>query len=192
MSDRSDEERWLEIALAEFSALRAEILQRIQLQQVVLGLTITAVGTLLGVALAGPQSRAVLLLATPYLTSALGFAYFDHARRIEQAGSYVRKMLWPDFRLLSTERLHSWEDSFAIVVTGRSRFEAFLSGAYLVTVFVVSPVAANLYVAIEQHWRLPSGQWVLWSVGVMNIAVFCAFAWAVAQRYGRGSDDTGR
>ena len=113
--DRRGVRRWFarslaHAALAEFQTLRGEIVQRIQLQQVFLGLAITALGALLSVALAGKTSRASLLLATPFATRALGFAYSDHARRINLLGEYIKDELWSHIRSLTDGRLSSWEE----------------------------------------------------------------------------------
>ena len=110
MSEGGSHDRWLTPALAEFQTLRGEIVQRIQLQQVFLGLAITALGALLSVALAGKTSRASLLLATPFATRALGFAYSDHARRINLLGEYIKDELWSHIRSLTDGRLSSWEE----------------------------------------------------------------------------------
>jgi hypothetical protein len=115
----------------------------------------------------------------------LAFAYFDQARRIWQLGSYIRDILWPTFRLLSTDTLPSWEESPAILVSGRPRIEAVLSGTYLAMLFVVAPSVADIFALVEHHGHFPSGDWVVWTVGLLNLVAFCMFALAVAGRYGR-------
>jgi hypothetical protein len=135
VSEGGSHDRWLTAALTEFQALRGEIVQRIQRQQVLLGLAITALGALLSVALVGKTSRASLLLATPFVTSALGFAYSDHARRINVRGEYIKDELWSHIRSLTDGRLSSGgaprPSAFA-----SNRFQARLSSAYILTLFV--------------------------------------------------------
>jgi hypothetical protein len=184
VADADLHERWLTAALAEFQALRGEITQRIQLQQVLLGLTITALGALLSVALASKSSRASLLLAAPFVTSALGFAYSDHARRINLLGEYIRDRLWPDVRSLTDDGLSSWEEDFVHVVSPSNPFQAGLSSAYIVTLFVVSPIAASCYAGFALHWRLTSAEWILWAGGLGTTVVYSVYASAVALRYG--------
>jgi hypothetical protein len=184
VSDGESCDRWLTAALAEFQALRGEVVQRIQLQQVLLGLTITALGALLSVALASTSSRASLLLATPFVTSALGFAYSDHSRRINMLGAYIKDHLWPDIRSLTGGGLSSWEERFAGVVSPRKPFQAGLTTVYIVTLFVASPIAANSYAGAALHWRLTGGEWILWAGGLATTVVYIAYASAVALRYG--------
>jgi hypothetical protein len=184
VSDTGPHDRWLTAALAEFQALREEIVQRIQLQQVLLGLTITALGALLSVALAGTSSRASLLFATPFVTSALGFAYSDHARRINMLGKYIRDELWRDVRRLTDDGLSSWEEAFFGVISPRTPFQVGLSSAYIVSLFIVSPIAANCYAGVALNWDLASGEWILWAGGLGTTLIYSAYASAVALQYG--------
>jgi hypothetical protein len=181
--DHSDE-RSLTAALAEFQALRGEIVQRIQLQQVLLGLSITALGALLSVALAGNTAQASLLLAAPFVTSALGFGYSDQGRRINLLGAYVKDVLWPFVRSLTDSRLSSWEEHFADKVSPQQVFQAGLTSAYIVTLFVVSPLGADFYAAAALHWQLTSGEWVLFATGLAATILYSIYALAVALRHG--------
>lgn len=177
-------DRWLTAALAEFQALRSEIDGRIQHQQVLLGLNITALGTLLSVALATNTSQATVLLAAPFVASALGFAYSDHTRRINLLGKYIRERLWPDVRGLTAPGLSSWEEGFVDQVSLRTPFQAGLSSAYIVALFVVTPVAMVVYAGFRLHWDLTGGEWILWALGIATTLVYSAYASAVALRHG--------
>jgi hypothetical protein len=86
VADDDVSERSLTAALAEFQALRGEIVQRIQLQELILGLAITAIGALFTVALTGKTSRSSLLLATPFVASALGVAHAEQVHRLDLLG----------------------------------------------------------------------------------------------------------
>jgi hypothetical protein len=180
VADDADDEvagRSLTAALAEFQALRAEAVQRIQLQQLIVGLTITAIGALLTVALAGKTSRASLLLATPFVTSALGVAHTDQAHRINDLGIYVRDFLWPYVARRTTPRLPSWEEYFSKCTD--ARLQGALSTWYILTLFVVSPVVADLYAVATLHWRLTTGEWILVAAGSAATVLYSALRIAV-------------
>jgi hypothetical protein len=59
-------------------------------------------------------------------------------------------------------------------VSPSNSFQAGLSSAYVVTLFVLSPIAANCYAAVAVHWQLTSGEWVLWGSGVATTLVYSA------------------
>jgi hypothetical protein len=186
LADHDLAERSLTAALAEFQAARGEIVQRIQLQQLIVGLTITAIGALLTVALAGKTSRASLLLATPFVTSALGVAHTDQAHRINVLGAYVRCPLWPYVARLTIAKLPSWEDHFSMLK--HSRLQDALSTGYILMLFVISPLVADLYAAVTLHGRLTTGEWFLLGAGLATTVLYSALRLAVT--FYKGNEST--
>jgi hypothetical protein len=79
------------IYLAEFQALRAEILDRSNGQRQVLSLAIIAVGTLFAASVqsANAEQSALLLLGYPILALFLASGWGHHDRRIVQIGRYI-------------------------------------------------------------------------------------------------------
>jgi hypothetical protein len=79
-------------ALAEFTALRQEILNRSTAQQNVLALQLSTSGALFGFALA-KGSRATLLLIVPVLSYLLLTRYLMHTATISDISRYIRDEL---------------------------------------------------------------------------------------------------
>jgi hypothetical protein len=81
------------VRLAEYVALRQEIQNRSGPQQTLVGLNVTAIGTIGVIALTRRISPAVLL-ALPPICVTLGFLWMDHDRVIHDLGRYLRTQLW--------------------------------------------------------------------------------------------------
>jgi hypothetical protein len=174
----------LTAALAEFQALRAEIVQRIQAQQGLYALCVLGNGALLGAGLAGTKAHPAVFLCIPFVSSAIGLAYADHTRRIFYIGEYIRDRLWPSITGLVERPLQSWEEVFAETMTLRTPFQAMLTTAYLATLFVFIPLAASAYAASASHWDQSSGEWILWCAGILTTLFYVVVAGAVGLRYG--------
>jgi hypothetical protein len=177
-----NQDRRLSAALAEFDALRTELVERIQIQQVLLGLTITALGALLSVALSTKSSHTRLLLVAPFITSALGFAHSDQSRRINLLGAYIRHELWTEVEKLSGGPIPSWEATFSR--TFHTPFQSFLSSFYIVALFVLAPLATVLYGGFTTAWKFSAGEWTVFSSGLLTTCVYGIYALAVALRHG--------
>lgn len=80
----------MEEALAEYSALRTEIINRSDAERSLVNLNLTASGALAGVAAANPQS-AGLMIVLPFLSAALGLLFLDHELRIHRIAGYMRE-----------------------------------------------------------------------------------------------------
>lgn len=72
--------------LAEYAALRSELLQRIDMRQQMLTFTLVGAGTLLTI---GLQSAAILLVY-PILAMFLALVWVQHDTRIGEIGEYIR------------------------------------------------------------------------------------------------------
>jgi hypothetical protein len=81
-----------ETLLAEFAALRAEILQRQNIQWNTFALQLTAAGVVFSFALSNPSHRGFLLIL-PVVTYALTGRYVSQAIGTEKAGIYIREVL---------------------------------------------------------------------------------------------------
>jgi hypothetical protein len=80
--------------LAEYIALRAEILKRIELQHQLITLSLVATGTFLSV---GLQGSPTLILTYPILAMFIGAAWSQSALRISQMGTYIRRRIEEGF-----------------------------------------------------------------------------------------------
>lgn len=159
------------VALAEFTALRAEISARSTAQYTLMNLNLTAVGLLLGAVLAD-RADLSLLVMLPLISSCFGILFFDHAAQIENIGLYCATRIRP--LLLDAvdgdPRLLAWEESYRLENIARTpmllRF-----GIPLVVIFLGAPVGSTIATvpALDEGWM-----WTLWVGGVLLEAVMIA------------------
>jgi hypothetical protein len=81
-----------ETLLAEFAALRAEILQRQNIQWNTFALQLTAAGVVFSFALSNPSHTGFLLIL-PVVTYALTGRYVSQSIGTEKVGIYIREVL---------------------------------------------------------------------------------------------------
>jgi hypothetical protein len=93
-----------ETLLAEFAALRAEILQRQNIQWNTFALQLTAAGVVFSFALSNPSHTGFLLIL-PVVTYALTGRYVSQSIGTEKVGIYIREVL----EVKSDGQLH-WEE----------------------------------------------------------------------------------
>lgn len=101
----------VEVALAEFNALRAEIVSTRTAQGAVIGAGLTAVGLAFTFALQQSGERE-LLLAVPPLALIASSLHVAESYRIHKLGDYIRCTLWPWLQV-RTGYPHSWEAEHA-------------------------------------------------------------------------------
>jgi len=141
------------VMLAEFSALRAEILQRTQQQQALVALDLTVVGTIAGFVISGRADPELLLVAA-VISAMMGLLWLDHHISIMRMGRYIDE-LWrwtPSWEAFLREERHevSWQIVFwSAIVT------VFLGGS--VACLVVGHPGGHANAAL----------WVLWAAGVL-------------------------
>jgi hypothetical protein len=100
------------IGLTEYSALRAEIVHRLESVRQFVVFDLTAVATLYGLVIS-QKAMALLLLVVPPLTASLGLLWLDQMRILTELGSYLRKELWPRLGAAVGEPLPDWEARLA-------------------------------------------------------------------------------
>ena len=94
MSKDESDSYSLEACLAEFSALRAELLQRIANNWNIFALQLTAAGVIFSFALSS-SGRTGFLLILPLTTYALAGRYKANLFAINSIGTYIREILGP-------------------------------------------------------------------------------------------------
>jgi len=87
-----DESRSQDAALAEFNALRAEIVARQNSQQGLLSIQLTATGALFSLALSG-AGRAAVLLVLPLVSYMLAGRHVSHSYACLSIATYIRTRL---------------------------------------------------------------------------------------------------
>ena len=90
---RQSKAREHRVLLAEFAALRAEILQALSMQWNVVALELTATGVVFSLALS--RRNYFLLLVLPIVSYALGNSYLSSFYSMQRLGSYIREELSP-------------------------------------------------------------------------------------------------
>jgi hypothetical protein len=88
------------VVLAEYTALRAEVTNRISGQDTLLSLYMTATAAIFGLALSG-HANSLILLVLPLLSAAARLLYHNHNVYIRLASAYINDQLRP----LVTEHL---------------------------------------------------------------------------------------
>src|SRR6266487_2734697 len=84
----------LEVALAEFKALRDEIGSRATSSHTLININVVVSGVVAGLVVNNP-GRVALLLLLPILSPVLGLLWLDHAHNIRNLGDYINATLRP-------------------------------------------------------------------------------------------------
>jgi hypothetical protein len=100
----------VDAALAEYNALRTELVAHSAAENAVVGLGLTGIGVVAGVAFGGSGNRHLLAIA-PLVASVIILAYCGEAYRVISIGRYIRDDLWPFIQHRTSTDLPSWENS---------------------------------------------------------------------------------
>jgi hypothetical protein len=157
----------LQVALAEFSALRSEIKDRSSYAWALVNLDITATAALFGFVLS-KSADPKLLLALPLLAPALGLLFLDHAYNINNLGSYIGKRLRPIvLEAAGSADLLGYEEAM-----DRYEEHRFLRlvplGLPITLLFSALPAGALIFVvpSLDAAWA-----WVVWAFGLLLVLV---------------------
>lgn len=162
----------LDVALAEFKALRDEIGSRATSSHTLININAVASGVAGGLVVNNP-GRVELLLVLPILSSVLGLLWLDHAHNIRNIGDYINTTLRPSIVGIlgeGGERALAWEEH--VDVYERRAFLRFLPlGVPVLVLFAAVPVAslARTGGSVGSGW-----QWVLWIGGGLLTISFLA------------------
>jgi hypothetical protein len=83
--------RDIDVGLAEFNALRAEIISRTTAQNALVGIGLTAVGVIYGLALKKAGDDKSLLLAVPPLAALASLLHASETYQVGRIGDYIRE-----------------------------------------------------------------------------------------------------
>jgi hypothetical protein len=134
----------IELAIAEFNALRAEIVGHQSAQTTLVGATLATVGVVLGLVLTEKQTRVELLLVVPLVASGLGLLYTNHSRSSSLIGAYIEDCLWPTGMYSWEQYLRKYRSSL-----NPARLLEFMVG---MAVFVFPSLGALIAVRLEGVW----------------------------------------
>jgi hypothetical protein len=90
----ADATKAVDVMVAEFNALRAEIVARTNSQAALVGVGLTALGVIVGFVVKDKANER-LLLALPPLAALVNLLWSIENRRVTLIGAYIREALWP-------------------------------------------------------------------------------------------------
>lgn len=137
--------RSIDVALAEFNTLRAEILARTAAQATLASVGLTASGVAVGFALSDKGVSEVAIVV-PFFAAAIIVAYVFESFRIIMVGGYVRDVLWPYLQSQTSASVPSWE-SHRLVVSRASTWglgERLMVVVFLALGILLSVVTPNV------------------------------------------------
>jgi hypothetical protein len=134
-----------DVALAEFTALRAEILAMQEWESRTFTAALTVIAAVGSFAVAKTDGRLELLLVLPVVLSGLGLLQAQWSQQVRGIGDYLRDCLWPRLPAPADGRAQSWEHYFAASYTR-------IHGAFArILIFVVPSIASRYYRSPSEH-----------------------------------------
>jgi hypothetical protein len=98
------------IVLAEFAALRSEIVTRINLQVTLILGYLTVTGVVLSIALSRPDNRTFILLL-PIVTPWISLLFLEQLRQLNYLGEYITRYIRPQLQVdgVDSVKVFRWE-----------------------------------------------------------------------------------
>jgi hypothetical protein len=134
--------------VAEFNAMRAEIIFRATSQASLMQINITAAGTIAVFALANTK-YALAMVIIPILSPVLGIFWLDHDMTIMKLGTFIEKELKPAYaRMVPGFKIPDYQDyTSRIDVLPKPRLSILNFNVAILVTFGLLPLASLLYVA---------------------------------------------
>jgi hypothetical protein len=159
------------IALAEFNALRAEMLSHMTSQAALIGMGLTALGFVFGFAIRDGGDRK-LLLVVPLLAAFVSLLQAGRYYQITVIATYIRKRLWPYLQKRVDEELPSWEMHIAMHRSNRRNFVlSHLIDTPAIALFVAASIFALLLVPDDTDPMLRGAGWALTLLSVLCVTL---------------------
>jgi hypothetical protein len=168
--------------VAEFNAMRAEILFRATSQATLMQLNITAAGTVAFFALAD-GARAATMIIIPMLSPILGILWLDHDATILKLGRFIKTELKPacntvaNFKLPDYERYAESADALPA-----PRFAILNFTIAVFATFGFLPLAALVYVISTWKGKLSSPAFLIPTL--LAVLLLLAFFIQFSRRFG--------
>lgn len=161
-----------EVSLAEYKALRDELLGIRQIQTAVLTAALTILAAVGGVALTKKGGRVEILLVLPFVLSGLGVIIIQCAAGVTLIGDYIRTELWTGITVNASARLPSWE-----VFLEEVRCDARKRYRFSVIIAPLLILAAPSWASLGITYRdAVNHLWPLWWGGVLAVGLSGAVA----------------
>ncbi len=165
---QSDNSADRETIMAEFTALRAEIVNRSNIQWNVFALQLTASGVVFSFALSNSSHIAILLII-PWITYALTGRYVSQGTGVHELGKYIREVL----EVKMNGELH-WE-TWRTIQPVQARALSWLNPLYLVfpgvAVIALASVAPYVWTSSNTSSSKRALIIVIWLIGVLVTAL---------------------
>jgi hypothetical protein len=158
-----------DVALAEFTALRAEIVALEQFDNATLAAALTVIAAVGSFALAKSGGRRELLLVLPIVLSGLGLVRVQWALSMDQIGKYIREHLWARLPGSRDDPYPSWEH---FVAGSRRR----LHGVVASVLILVVPSVVSLVIT-RGEWNTDLAP--LWWGDIIVLVIFGVLALSV-------------
>ena len=169
----------VDVALAEFSALRSEIDNLASAHRTMINLNITVVAAITGLVLAN-RADPHLLLALPLVSGAIGLVYQWYVMHAKHIGDYIDETLRPLLvEQTGDDRMLAWEHRLRTEVYRRPG-SAITSRIAYVLLFPAVPAAS--LVVTYQHLDSP-WYWTTWLAGFGLLIVQVTVWWLQARRW---------
>ncbi|GAA4690582.1 hypothetical protein [Phytohabitans rumicis] len=164
----------VDVVLAEFVALRAEVTQHLAARFTVIGLNVTGVAAIGGIVIANRADTRLLLLL-PFLSGALGLWFHILTIDVMVIASYVENVQRPILvEQLGEDRLFQYEHYFRSRMKGRRLIQAITAGL----MFPAVSLAALTMTIGSLHSLF---DWSVWILGVVLLLLQNA-VWATRLR----------
>jgi hypothetical protein len=161
----------VEVALAEFNALRAEMLGHMTAQAALIGMGLTALGFVFGFAIKDGGDRK-LLLVVPLLAAFVSLLQAGRYYQITVIATYIRERLWPYLQRRVGEELPSWEMHIAMHRSDRRNFMlSHLIDTPAIALFVAASVFALFLVPDDTDPMLRGAGWALTLLSVLCVTL---------------------
>ena len=161
MASPPDRDLVINAALAEYTALRAEVTNRISGQDTTLNLYMTATAAIFGLALSG-HTDSLILLVVPLLSAAARLLYHNHNLYIRLVSAYLNDQLRPLVTdRLGEPRLLGWQERTAEYHRGPRRRRL----AHPVGLALLFPVPAAVALVLAAPRLASSWAWLAWAFG---------------------------
>jgi hypothetical protein len=175
----------VDVALAEFNALRAELVNHMVAQATVMGVGLTALGVIFGFAIRDGGDRQ-LLLVVPLVTALVSLLHAGRNYQITLIGSYIRWRLWPYLQGRVGKELPSWE---MYIAEYRSKWRNFVLAHMIdtpaIVLFVAASVFSLLLVPKDTDPALRNAGWALTFLTVLCSSHVIRVKWRSDQRADR-------
>jgi hypothetical protein len=189
LASTAEPDRTAPTKLAEFTALRAEIERRANVQWNVFALQITSAGAIAGLAISSASNSALLLLV-PFSSYMFGGRYILHDFHIKLIQRYIDESLsprlegelqWPGWKREKTTSAATQRPWFG-VVTWRTVHPTRLAFEGVATLSLIGAAIALIYLGISAgiDWYAPAGIAVVWILGLI-------LTWLLHRSFNRAS-----